>query len=136
VDYVAPAGTPVKAAGDGRVISAVSQGGYGNCVHIRHDNSYSTLYGHLSRFAAGIREGVRVRQGQTIGFVGSSGLSTGPHLDYRMMRGNHFVNPLKVSMPPVTSLPDAHRGAFDSVRTRLNRLLGTGETGQLYASHQ
>ena len=100
VDYAAPTGTPVSASGDGTVIYAGWKGGYGNFIEVSHTGgSIHTMYGHLSRFAGGIRKGVRVKQGQVIGYVGSTGLSTGPHLDYRVtVKGKH-VNPLKYAFP-------------------------------------
>ncbi|MDR0765389.1 MAG: peptidoglycan DD-metalloendopeptidase family protein [Odoribacteraceae bacterium] len=100
VDYAAPAGTPVHAVGDGTVVKREYQaGGAGNFVTIRHANAYTTTYMHLSRFASGTRVGARVAQGEVIGYVGSTGLSTGPHLDFRMYRGGKPVDPLAVELP-------------------------------------
>jgi len=105
VDYAAPSGTPVRAAGKGRVTLAGWSGGYGKAVKIRHANGFETLYGHLSRIE--VRKGQRVVQGARIGTVGKTGLATGPHLDYRMTRNATFVNPLTVQSPPAESLrPD------------------------------
>lgn len=97
VDYAAPAGTPVRAVADGRVIFAGWNGGFGDQVKIQHGHSYVSMYGHLSRFGSGIRPGATVRQGEVIGYVGATGLATGPHLDFRLMKGGQFVNPLKVN---------------------------------------
>lgn len=92
VDYAAPRGTPIKAAGDGRIMLAGRRGGYGNTVIIQHGNSYRTLYGHMQGFAKGIRNGVSVKQGQIIGYIGTTGLSTGPHLHYEFqVNGRHVV---------------------------------------------
>lgn len=124
VDYAAPAGTPVSAAADGVVTLAGWHGGYGRAVKIRHANSYETLYGHLSRIL--VRPGQRVVQGMTIGTVGSSGLATGPHLDYRMTRGGAFVNPLTVQSPPAEPLAAAERPAFETERDRWLLLLHDG----------
>lgn len=96
IDYAAPAGTPVRSVGDGTVLAAGFQGGGGNTVKIRHANGYVTMYLHLSRFGKGIRPGVRVAQGQVIGQVGSTGLSTGPHLDFRMTLNGAPINPARV----------------------------------------
>ncbi len=93
IDFSAPVGTPVHAAGDGRVIFAGRRGGYGNCIIIRHVGGYKTLYGHLRRFARGIRRGKYVKKGKTIGYVGSTGLSTGPHLHFGLYKNNHAINP-------------------------------------------
>ncbi|MCW5733794.1 MAG: peptidoglycan DD-metalloendopeptidase family protein [Enhydrobacter sp.] len=97
VDFAAPAGTPVLAAGAGSVIAARVNGGYGRWVKIRHDNGLSTAYAHLSRIASGVRARSRVRQGQVIGFVGSTGLSTGPHLHFELHRGGRPVDPASVA---------------------------------------
>ena len=102
VDYAAPTGTPVRAAAHGVVIQAGRAGNYGNAVRIRHANGYQTLYGHLSRIH--VRRGQRVTQGTRIGAVGSTGLATGPHLDYRMTRDGVHVNPLRVQSPPAEPL--------------------------------
>jgi murein DD-endopeptidase MepM/ murein hydrolase activator NlpD len=96
-------------------------GGYGNAVRLRHANGLETLYGHLSRIQ--VRAGQRVAQGSTIGAVGSTGLSTAPHLDYRMTRNGTFVNPLTLQSPPAAPLDAAERPTFDAVRTRLLALL-------------
>lgn len=96
VDYAAPRGTKIYAAGDGVIQTAKYNGGYGNYVKIRHNSEYSTAYGHMNKIAKGIRPGVRVKQGQVIGYVGSTGLSTGPHLHYEIVRNGKRVNPLKI----------------------------------------
>lgn len=93
IDYAAPEGTPVSAIGDGRIIFAGRKGQYGNLVIIKHLNGYKTYYGHLARFAKGIKKGTRIEQGQIIGFVGSTGLATGPHLHYEVRVNNRPVNP-------------------------------------------
>lgn len=99
VDFGAASGTPIYAAGDGVIAHAGPKGHYGNYVEIRHTSEYSTAYGHLSRFANGLRARARVRQGQVIGYVGSTGLSTGPHLHYEVHRNSTQVNPLNVKFP-------------------------------------
>lgn len=99
IDYAAPTGTPVYSAADGTVTFSGVNGNYGKHVRISHGASYETYYGHLHRICGGISRGVRVKQGQLIGTVGSTGLATGPHLDYRMKIGSRFVNPLKISLP-------------------------------------
>jgi murein DD-endopeptidase MepM/ murein hydrolase activator NlpD len=99
VDYAAPTGTPVVTVGDGEVVYAGWQKGFGNIVKIRHNSTYQTMYGHLRGFARGIRKGKTVKQGQVIGYVGSTGLSTGPHLDFRLTRRGSYINPLSVDLP-------------------------------------
>lgn len=99
VDYAAPAGTPVFAAGDGRVSFAGTRGGYGRLVAIQHGNQYVTHYAHLSRYASGVSTGTRVRQGQTIGYVGSSGLATAPHLHYEFLMNGVHRNPRTIALP-------------------------------------
>ena len=99
VDYAAPRGTPIKAAGDGRIMLAGRRGGYGNTVIIQHGNSYRTLYGHMQGFAKGIRNGVSVKQGQIIGYIGTTGLSTGPHLHYEGQVNGRHVDPLSQKLP-------------------------------------
>lgn len=100
VDYAAPLGTPVRAAGDGTVLAATSKEGNGRYIQIRHTNAeYETYYLHLSRFAKGVKKGARVRQGDVIGYVGASGYATGPHLDFRVKRNGQFVNPRQLKLP-------------------------------------
>jgi murein DD-endopeptidase MepM/ murein hydrolase activator NlpD len=101
VDYSAPVGTPVYSIGDGAVVQTGYNGGAGNMVKIKHNSIYTTVYMHLSKYATGIRQGVYVRQGDVIGYVGSTGLSTGPHLDFRFYKNGSPVDPLKVEAPPV-----------------------------------
>ncbi len=106
VDFAAPTGTPVMATGDGVVVSAGRQGDLGNLVEIRHPNGWLTRYGHLSRFGPGIRAGARVRQGQIVGYVGMTGLATGPHLHYEMRRRDGTaMDPLAVRLPPGDPVP-------------------------------
>ena len=98
-DFAAPSGTPIYAAGHGRVERASRYGGYGKYVRIRHANGYKTAYAHMSRYGRGIRKGKRVRQGDIVGYVGSTGASTGPHLHYEVLRGGRQVNAMKLNFP-------------------------------------
>lgn len=116
VDYAAPKGTPVVAVGDGTVIKAGWGGGGGNTVKIRHNSVYTTAYLHLSKYGKGIKNGARVRQGQIIGYVGSTGASTGPHLDYRIWKNGSPINPLTLVSPPAEPLRQENRAAFDSLK--------------------
>ena len=115
VDYAAPAGTPVVAIGDGVVIEKGYKGGGGNSVKIRHNSTYTTAYLHLSKYGKDIAVGKRVNQGQVIGYVGSTGASTGPHLDFRVWKGGSPIDPLKMVSPPVEPIPATLRPTFDSV---------------------
>ncbi|HUW92814.1 MAG TPA: peptidoglycan DD-metalloendopeptidase family protein [Bacteroidales bacterium] len=125
VDYAAPIGTPVVSIGDGRVTEAGFENGSGRIVKIRHNSVYSTAYLHLSRFGEGIRGGVYVKQGQIIGYVGSSGLSTGPHLDFRFYRNGYPVDPLKVEAPPVEPVAPEALDLFNKVADGYIQLLST-----------
>lgn len=116
VDYAAAYGTPVSAVGDGTVIFAAYSGGAGNLIKIRHNSVYTTAYMHLSKFGKGIKKGASVKQGQVIGYVGSTGLSTGPHLDYRVWKNGSHVNPLTLDLPPVESVEKDNLDAFYSLR--------------------
>jgi murein DD-endopeptidase MepM/ murein hydrolase activator NlpD len=124
VDYSAPSGTPVEAIGDGKIIMANHgyNGGGGNVIKIRHNSIYTTSYMHLSRFAAGINAGKVVKQGDIIGYVGMTGLATGPHLDFRVYKFGEAVDPLKIEAPPVDPVHDENRVAFDSVKAASLRL--------------
>lgn len=112
VDYAAPKGTPVMTIGDGVVTSMKYEGAGGNTIRIRHNSVYSTAYLHLSRYAKGLKVGQRVRQGDVIGYVGSTGRSTGPHLDFRVWKNGSPVNPLKMDSPPAEPIKDESRPAF------------------------
>lgn len=114
VDYAAPHGTPIKATGDGRIVTLGVNGGYGKTVVIQHGTRYSTLYAHLSRFARGLREGSRVKQGQVIGYVGSTGLATGPHLHYEFRVDGVHRDPLRVKLPEAAPVGETHMAAFRS----------------------
>jgi murein DD-endopeptidase MepM/ murein hydrolase activator NlpD len=116
VDYSAPTGTPIYAAGSGRVAVAGWKNGFGRFIQIQHGSEFSTMYGHLSRFAAGIQAGEKVQQGQLIGYVGATGLATGPHLDYRITRKGVFVNPLGVKFQPSVPLKEEYRQAFEATK--------------------
>lgn len=111
-DYAAPRGTPIKAAGDGRVTFAGRKGGYGNTVIIQHGQTYQTLYAHLHNFNRAIRSGVNVRQGQIIGYVGSTGLATGPHLHYEFYVNGVVKNPVTVALPQADPVPQAELVRF------------------------
>ena len=125
IDYGAPVGTPVWAVADGTVTSAGWNGGNGISVTLRHRSGYSTMYNHLSRLGTGIRRGARVSQKQVIGYVGSTGLSTGPHLDYRIAKNGRFVNPLSEKFIPGEPIPAARRAAF---KARAQELIERLET--------
>ncbi len=112
IDYAAPAGTAVVSVGDGRVIAKGWKNGYGHVVAIRHNNRYITSYGHLSRYGSQIKKGSSVKQGQVIGYVGATGLATGPHLDYRMKKDGRFVNPLTLRLPAAQPVPPDHLSTF------------------------
>lgn len=112
VDYAAPTGTPVVSIGSGTVIQRAYAGGGGNTVKIRHNSIYTTAYLHLSKFAKGLTVGSRVSQGQVIGYVGSTGTSTGPHLDFRVWKNGTPVNPLTMEAPPSDPVHEAHREVY------------------------
>ncbi|MDR2395099.1 MAG: peptidoglycan DD-metalloendopeptidase family protein [Endomicrobium sp.] len=104
IDYAAPQGTPVSSIGDGTVLKAQYSGDFGNLIVIKHNNGYETYYGHLSKYAKGIKKGAKVKQGEVIGYVGMTGLATGPHLDFRIKLNGKFFNFLKMKQPPTNTL--------------------------------
>lgn len=119
VDYAAPSGTPVEAIGDGTIISIGYHGGGGRQIKIRHNSTYSSAYLHLKGYAPGMKAGTRVSQGQVIGYVGSSGLSTGPHLDFRMWKNNTPVNPLKIESPSAEPVKESLMPEFNKQKEAL-----------------
>lgn len=134
-DFGAPTGTPVKATGDGTVTMARRNGGYGNMVEIRHPGGYTTRYAHLSRFAAGMRPGRAVEQGQVIGYVGATGLATGPHLHYELRRNGQPLNPRTARLPGAPPIAEEHRGTFfDVAADRLALLNSVTQPGPAFAS--
>jgi len=112
IDYAAPIGTPVETVGDGRVVFMGWNRGYGRFVKIKHNRGFTTTYAHLSRYAKGLKRGKWVRQGDLIGYVGSTGLSTGPHLDFRMIKNNKFINPLSLKLEPAPPIASSERSRF------------------------
>ncbi|MEM7225760.1 MAG: peptidoglycan DD-metalloendopeptidase family protein [Pseudomonadota bacterium] len=122
VDFAAPTGTPIYAAGDGVVERAGRNGGYGKYIRLRHNSSFKTAYAHLSGYAKGIKKGKRVRQGQVIGYVGSTGRSTGPHLHYEVIRGGKQVNPRKVKLPSGETLKGGDLEGFLAARAETQGL--------------
>ena len=125
VDYAAPAGTPVHVIGDGKVVEMRSENGSGRMIRVVHNSVYSTAYLHLSRYAEGIFPGSFVKQGDIIGYVGSSGLSTGPHLDFRFYQNGSPVDPLAVEAPPVEPVADENRERFERNKLVVLSLLST-----------
>jgi len=121
-DFAAPMGTPIMASGDGVVKKAGWCGGGGNCVKIRHNSTYQTIYAHMSKFARGIKTGVRVKQGQTIGYVGSTGKSTGPHLHYEVIVNGKKVNSQKLKLPSGKILKGKERKIFETKKIKLDVL--------------
>lgn len=125
IDYAAPEGTPIVSIGEGTVSFCGWEGGSGRLVIVRHNNVYSSYYGHLSRYGKGIRTGARVKQGQVIGYVGSTGLATGPHLDFRIKKYGQFVNFLKIKLPSVKSISKEKIAHFEQIKKeRLTQLAG------------
>jgi murein DD-endopeptidase MepM/ murein hydrolase activator NlpD len=125
VDYAAPTGTPVMTIGDGVVTSVKYEGAGGNTVRIKHNSVYKTAYLHLSRYAKGLKVGQRVRQGEVIGYVGSTGRSTGPHLDFRVWKNGSPVNPLKMDSPPAEPLKGEHKAAFEGMAEKYKAQIDT-----------
>ncbi len=123
IDFAAPRGTPIVAAGDGLIAKAGRNGNYGNYVEIRHNREFNTAYAHLSRFAKGVRKGRRVRQGQVIGYVGSTGLSTGPHLHFEVIRNKRKINPLAVKLPSGRKLKGSELEKFLAAKAETDRKL-------------
>jgi len=121
-DFAAPMGTPIMASGDGVVTKASWCGGGGNCVKIKHNSTYSTVYAHLSKFGRGIKKGTRVKQGQTIGYVGSTGMSTGPHLHYEVIENGRKVNSQKLKLPSGKTLRGDQRKDFEIIKIKTNVL--------------
>lgn len=120
VDFRASTGTPIPAAGAGRVVARGYNSGHGNYIKIRHNSSFETLYAHMSRFAKGVVVGTNVKQGQTIGYVGSTGLSTGPHLHYEIIKDGRHVNPMTVKLPAISNLGRADKERFLEYRRVLD----------------
>lgn len=133
VDWANRSGTPILAAGDGVVIKAGWSSGYGRRIEIQHANGYVTTYSHQSAFARGIQEGVRVRQGQVIGYVGNTGLSTGAHLHYEVLVNGHFVNPMKIKVPRGRELEGTALAEFRRQRDQIRELRAKAETGMQVA---
>jgi murein DD-endopeptidase MepM/ murein hydrolase activator NlpD len=125
IDYAAPVGTPVVAVGDGTVTMAQYKGGGGNTVRIRHNSNYETAYLHLSRYGKGIKRGAKVQQGQVIGYVGSTGLSTGPHLDFRFWKNGQAVDPLKIDPPSANPIRPEILADYEKEMRRVSHTLDT-----------
>lgn len=135
VDYAAPAGTPIKAAGDGKVIHRGRKGGYGNAVILQHGGNITTLYGHMSRFSKKARLGKRVNQGDVIGYVGKTGYATGYHLHYEYRINGVHRNPRTVKLPQAAPVPQAHRDDFfASTSTLLSELDAVKRSGVAIAA--
>ncbi len=136
VDWAAPIGTPILAAGNGTVIKAQWDSGYGRRVEIQHTNGYITTYNHMSGFARGVTEGSRVKQGQVVGFLGSSGLSTGPHLHYEVMVNGHFVDPMRVKLARTREFDGRLLSEFKKERDRIDALMAKAPNNPRLAERQ
>lgn len=134
VDWSAPTGTPIVASGNGTIIKAARESGYGNRVEIQHANGYVTTYNHMSGFARGISAGVRVRQGQVVGFLGSTGLSTGPHLHYEVIVNGNFVDPLRIRLARTRELTGRQVAEFRRERERIDELIARAPNAQRFAA--
>ena len=121
-DFAAKEGTPIMASGDGKIIRARWCGGGGNCIKIKHNSTYSTVYAHLSKFGSGIKEGVRVKQGRIIGYVGSTGMSTGSHLHYEVIENKKKINSQKLKLPSGKTLSGENRKLFEVAKIKINVL--------------
>lgn len=123
IDYAAPTGTPVVSIGDGVVVERAYKGAGGNTVKIKHNSVYTSAYLHLSKYGKGISVGTRVKQGQIIGYVGSTGRSTGPHLDFRVWKNGTPINPLTMKMPPALPIPDDKKDEFEAVKEQAHKAI-------------
>ena len=121
-DFAAPMGTPIMASGEGKIVRARWCGGGGNCVKIKHNSTYSTVYAHMSKFGRNIKEGVRIKQGQIIGYVGSTGMSTGPHLHYEVIENGRKINSQKLKLPSGKILKGKERLLFEIEKIKINVL--------------
>jgi murein DD-endopeptidase MepM/ murein hydrolase activator NlpD len=124
VDWAAPIGTPIYAAGNGTIIKAGWDGGYGRRVEIQHANGYVTAYNHMSGFGRGVAEGAHILQGQTVGYLGDSGLATGPHLHYEVIINGNFVDPMAIKLPRTREFDGRMLGAFKRERDRIDQIMG------------
>ena len=124
VDFAAARGTPIYAAGDGVIVYRGRNGSYGKYIRIRHNSTYTTAYGHLKAYRRGLKRGSRVKQGQIIGYVGTTGLSSGPHLHYEVLVGKRQTNPLRLKMPSGRKLTGKSLKIFQSARAKLDGRLG------------
>lgn len=131
VDYAASTGTPIKATGDGRIVHFGRKGGYGNTIIVQHGQKYKTLYAHMSRYANGLRAGSNVTQGQIIGYVGMTGLVTGPHLHYEFRVNGRHVDPLGIELPVSDPVPKAERTAFMAISNKMMASLDQESASQL-----
>lgn len=122
VDYAATYGTPIRSVGDGTVVIASWNGGYGNMVSVRHNGTYTTNYGHMSKFA--VKKGAKVKQGDVIGYVGSTGFSTGPHVHFEMVKNGAKINPLAEILPPGQAVKDENRPRFEEEIVKWREMLG------------
>jgi len=119
----APTGTRIKAAGDAVVEFVGKKGGYGNVIILKHNNGVNTVYGHLSRFQADLRRGKKVAQGEVIGFVGMSGLATGPHLHYEFLLNGKHHDPMKVALPKANPITPQYKAAFETISQQMSAQL-------------
>lgn len=131
IDYAAPKGTPVSSIGDGTVQYAGWRGGLGKTVIVKHPNGYTSWYGHLSEIGKGISKGRKVRKGQVIGYVGSTGVATGPHLDFRIQKGGQFINFLAMKMPPSYPLEEKYLSEFNTMKDKLISRMNTLTDGKI-----
>ena len=129
VDWATAYGTPIFASGNGVLEKVGTEGGYGKYIRIKHNNGYETAYGHLSAFAKGMEPGKRVRQGQVIGFVGSTGMSTGPHVHYEILVNGRFVDPMRVKLPRGRSLEGQMMASFEKERDRVDQMMTSRGNG-------
>jgi murein DD-endopeptidase MepM/ murein hydrolase activator NlpD len=123
VDWATPYGTAIFASGNGVVEKVGWEGGYGKYVRLKHNNGYETAYGHMSAYAKGMEPGKRVRQGQVIGFVGSTGMSTGAHVHYEILVNGRFVDPMRIKLPRGRSLEGPLMASFEKERDRLDAMM-------------
>jgi len=134
LDFAAPRGTPIMAGGDGVVEKAQRNGAYGKYIRIRHHSGYKTAYAHLKGYARGVKRGKRVKQGQIIGYIGSTGRSTGPHLHYEILKKNRQINPLRLKLPTGLKLKKKALAHFEATRTRANAAMAALPTIEKVAS--